>query len=214
MDSRQYLSALRRRWRWIAVPIAAGLILAAAASLLTAERWEATAKVFVSTNFYAGTQPPGINSASEFALGRVQSYAALAVTPAVLTPAARIAGSPVDSGSITATNPPSTSLIDITADAADAATAASEANAVARSLIVVMGQVETRLPDGRSSAKATLVEPASPPSDPSQPKPLLYLLLGLALGLGAGLALAAIREQVGDGSGADRADSGPSNPSA
>lgn len=205
MDSRQYVAALGRRRAWVVVPVVIGLALALAATLTTPKRYEATAKVFVAVNYFAGvpsSQPPGINSASEFALGRIQSYAILATTPAVLEPASKTAGAKLDGGSVTAFNPPNTSFVQVTASNGNATTAARSANAAAAELIAVIPKVETRLPDGRSTVNATVVEKASPPSSPAQPKPLLYILIGLVLGLASGLGLAIVRDQAfGDGEG-------------
>jgi len=220
MDSRDYLKALGRNRLWIAVPVAIGLALAVAASLMTPKRYDATAKVFVSVNYFAGdpaSQPPGISSLSDFALGRVQSYAKLATTPAVLVPASKAVGRPIDGGSVTASNPAGTSLVQVTASGDDAARAALDANATARSMIAVIPGLETRLPDGRSTVKATLVEPASAPSSPSRPQPLLYLALGLVLGLASGIALATLREQafpIADGEPHDGTGRGSGGPSA
>lgn len=207
MDSRQYIAALRRRRIWVIVPVLIGLAIGLAVTLATPKSYEATAKIFVAVNYFAGTpasQPPGINSTSEFALGRIQSYTTLATTPAVLVPASKLSGGAIGSGSITAYNPPNTSILQITASDPQAGDAAAAANATARSLIATIPKVETRLPDGRSTVNATLVEPASTPSSPADPKPLINLLLGLVLGLASGLALAVIRDQAfPDDDGAD-----------
>jgi len=52
------------------------------------------------------------------------------------------------------------------------------------------------LEKGRQSEQFTILERATPPSEPYAPQPLLYLLAGLAAGFVAGLGLVFIREET------------------
>ena len=194
MDPNRFLTMLRRRALSLLACTAAGLALAGAALIATPERYTATAQVFISVNFFAGSQPPGINSTSDFALAQIQSYTKVATSRMVLGPAGAALGHKIPAAEITASNPPSTVLLDISSSSSAAETAASQANAVADQLVGLLPRIETRLPDGRSSVKATVLERAAKPSSPSNPSASMYLAVGLFLGFSAGLALALVRE--------------------
>jgi len=195
MGPHQYLRMLRRRWRMLTACLLLGLGAAVLVTALTPKSYTATAEVYVSVNYYAGTQPPGINSSAEFALAQVQNYLLLAKAPAVLDSASRSNGAQIKQADITASNPPNTSFVDVSATSGIPAKAANQANAVARSLATYLPKVEARLPDGRSAVNATVVRLATPPSSPESPKTVINLLVGLFLGIAGGLALALVREQ-------------------
>lgn len=212
MTPHQYVRMLRRRWRALVACLAVGIGLAVLVTVLTPTSYSATAEVYVSVNYYAGSQPPGINSSAEFALAQVQNYVLLAKSPPVLNAASRRNyGQPIRQGDISASNPPNTSFVNVTASGGNARRTASQANAVAASLTAFLPKVEARLPDGRSAVNATVVRRATTPSSPDSPKLWINLLVGVFLGLAAGLAIALIGEQftpTGDGP-AGRSDEDP-----
>ncbi|MEI6446557.1 MAG: Wzz/FepE/Etk N-terminal domain-containing protein [Actinomycetes bacterium] len=204
METNDYLGTLRSHWRVIASCVLLGVLLGALVSVSATKSYTATAQLFVSVKYYggpAGGTVAGINSTSDFALAQVQSYARLAESPQVLIPAGKRLGSSIDSGRISAISPLNTVLIDVSANGSKASVAAAEANAVAAQLAAFIPSVETRLPDGSESVKATVTKPAAIPSDPTSPKVELNLGLGFLLGLATGLGLAMIMGQAAGGRG-------------
>ena len=195
MSPKQFLQMLGRRWLTIAACLLAFLALSAVVALLSPKKYSATAEVFVTVNYFAGAQPPGINSTSDFGLAQVQSYVHLATSPQVLIPARAVLGKAVPKSEITATNPPNTVLIDVVSTSSNAVRASRQANVVAKQLTRFVPKVAPRLPDGRSAVEMRIVQPATVPADPSSPNLKLDLLLGLLLGLASGRGIALVKEQ-------------------
>jgi uncharacterized protein involved in exopolysaccharide biosynthesis len=202
METNDHLHNLRSHWRVIASCVLLGVLIGTLAAVASTKSYTATAQLFVSVKFYGGSSGgtvAGINSTSDFALAQVQSYARLAESPQVLIPAGRRLGVTIDSGRISAVSPLNTVLIDVSSTAPKAAAAAAEANAVASQLAAFIPSVETRLPDGSKSVKATVTKPAAVPSSPSSPNVKLDVGLGLLLGLATGLGLAMVLGQASGG---------------
>jgi polysaccharide biosynthesis transport protein len=86
MDVRRTVDAVRRRWP-IVVAVAVLLpALVGALTLSSAPRYRATTQGFVTVNSPETRSPNVLSSGSLFILGRMTSYAQLAVTGRVLDP--------------------------------------------------------------------------------------------------------------------------------
>jgi capsular polysaccharide biosynthesis protein len=107
-------------------------------------------------------------------------------------------GLSIPRGDISATNPPATVLIDVTATSKWPGSAKTEADLVAHRLAAFIPKVAPRLPDGRVSVTAMVTQPAIRPASPSSPRAKLNFAIGLLLGLAGGLALALIRDPFSD----------------
>jgi capsular polysaccharide biosynthesis protein len=190
MELRDYIAALRRhRPTWLGLTVV-GLILALVVVQLTPHTYRATAQVFVSSSTEGSPQ---------FVAQRVKSYPDVAVSAAVLVPAAEHLG--LDTGvaqlrdQVTASNPVDTSQINIVATAGDPDSAADIANAVAKQFTTVVARLE-QPGTGTSPVALTVTNPATAPTAPSSPQPTTVMLLGLLVGLFLGLAAAIVRSRI------------------
>ncbi len=199
MGLREYVRILRERWLAIVVFGLLGILLAAVVSYATAPSYTATA-----TDFVAIGAPEGANgtlsSGSQFALQRVKSYPQVAVSPDVLRPVIDKLGldTTLDqlAERVSVDNPADTVLLDVSAKAPTAKDAAELANAVAAQLGVVIQQLETPIGTKLPPIKVSLLNPATPPPTPSEPRTKVNLLVGLLAGLGLGLVWALVRDSL------------------
>lgn len=198
MDIRDYLTILRRGALTIIAAIVVAGLLALAYLHVTPKAYQASATLLVTAD-----NPQSITElqlGQAYAQSSAQTIATLIGTQSVLGPAtqdlqaegvgARQSAASL-SGSVFATRQDSSSIIVITANAADGETAAALANAVAR-------RASTDLPSALSQRRRAApllelqtVQPAIAPSRPLSPAArrvaALFLAVGLALGLGATL---------------------------
>jgi len=193
-----YITTLRRRWRVVVAVVAAGLLVGAAVAWLTPRTYSASSRSFVTIgNSKDGSST--IVQESQFTLQRVKSYTELVSSPDVLQPVIDDLGLRTDvddlRGRVSAKSPLNTVLLDVSAEDGDPKGAARIADAVARQLGNTIEDLE-KPKNGASPVVVTLIEPASVPTTPAKPRPLLDLGLGLLLGLALGLALAVLRERL------------------
>lgn len=198
MTTQDYWTILRRRWLSVAV-ISVVIVAAAVAYSLTRTKIYAAA----SQSFVALTSGPNdINplSGAQFAAQRVKSYAEVVSSPSVLDPVVRDLNLPYSAqalaGKVTATNPPQTVLLLVSATDQSPERAAAIANAVSVQLGRVIEQLETPAKGSTAPVKVTLTEPAVPPASPSSPKTSINIALGVIVGLGVGLAWAFLRNTM------------------
>ena len=92
MELRDYLRVLRKQWILMAALLLVGVMAAAAYSLLVTKEYQASAKVFVSTQ--ASDNVADLVQGNSFTQQRVQTYADLVNTPVVLAPVAVSDGTP------------------------------------------------------------------------------------------------------------------------
>ena len=197
---RAYTSMLARRWAWVLL----GLVIAAAGAVAyvsTAEaEYRATAQLFVSSG---GT---GEDVAAAYQGGllvqqRIRSYAEVVDSPAVLEPVIDdldLDSTPADLAiQVSASTPPNTTLLNVTATAPDAEAAADIANATGAELAREIVDLEERPGQVEEPVKVTLINPAEPPQWRSAPPgPRTVGVLAGILGLALGLVLAATREAL------------------
>jgi capsular polysaccharide biosynthesis protein len=189
VELHDYLAALRRHWRtWVAV--AAASVLAAIAAVAVLPRtYVATAQVFVASTSES-------TAGFQFVTQRVKSYLDVADSPAVLERV--IEDLDLDESlatlrqDVSATNPADTSQVNVSVVSSDPQRAADTANAAARRFATVVEELETP-ENGSSPVRLTVTGPASAPTSPEDPKPLLLLTLGLVVGLCLGVAAAVVR---------------------
>jgi capsular polysaccharide biosynthesis protein len=192
MELRDYIAALRRYWpTWVGITLA-GVVIALAVVQFSPRTYEATAQVFVSSSAEGAGNP-------QFVTQRVKSYPDVAVSAAVLGPAAeRLDPRPTVRDlrrQVTAGNPVDTSQINIVATSGDPEDAAAIANAVADRFTGVVEELEQPA-SGRSPVALTVTNPATAPTGPVSPQALYVLVLGVVVGLFLGLATAIIRSRV------------------
>lgn len=198
MTSYRYLVALRRSWVILLVAIILGVGAGYGGSALATPVYTAKAKLYFSIG--AGTSGTDLNQGSTYVQAQMLSYAELATSPIVLGPVIDSLGletSPATlAGTIDATTPQGTTLLEISANAPNAEQAAHVANAIAGSL---SSEIDRLVPVSTSSKKAlavTLVTPASAPLSPSAPDTSRNILAGIVLGLIVGVLIMVLRQRI------------------
>lgn len=216
-DLRWYARMLRRRWGWVALGLAIAGLLAYAYVSTAAEQYRATARMFVSAG---GTQQDDVSTfqGAEYVQDRVGSYAEIVDSPGVLEPVITDLGLNTTlealSDDVTASTPPGTTLIDVSAIADTAEKSAAIANAVASQLAIAVVDLEERPGQRAAPVQLSVIQPAEVPTQRSSPPgdATIALLAGL-LGLVLGTLLAVFRESfdttVRTGDEAVQASGGP-----
>jgi capsular exopolysaccharide synthesis family protein len=193
LDIRDYLRILRRNWSTVVAFTLAGLLGAAAASVLIQPTYEAETQLFVSIQNSGSVQE--LAQGNTFTQARVQSYVKTVSTPTVLQPVIDSLGldvTPLElAGKVSASTDINTVLITVAVLDKSPVQAAAIAQAVANSLIKAVESLERPKIDGASPVRLSVVTPATAPTAPSAPNTKVNLLMGLLLGviLGVGTAL-------------------------
>jgi capsular exopolysaccharide synthesis family protein len=196
----EYLLVLQRRWRTWVAGLALGIVVAGVVTTLAPVRYTAVAMSFVTVSGERDDGGSAIFQESQFAVQRMSSYTKLTSSPEVLEPVIKDLG--LDSTArelkemVSASSPPNTVLLELSATSGEPERAAEIANAVSRQLGQHIQELER--PDGseNSNVKVTLTKPATVPGDPSSPRWLLNLLLGAVAGLTLGLVAAVLRHHL------------------
>lgn len=196
MDLNRYVELLGRRRITVVVLALAGMLVAGALTLTSAP--EQTA----STRLYFAVAEPGtvseLNEGSAYTTSQMSSYAAIATSPIVLDRVAEDLGPQTTSdqlaGAVVASVPEGTAIVEITATADDAATAASIANSVAQHLSATVSELGSGTGDGAGAMQATVIAEAEAPETAARPPLIRNVLLGLLVGLVLGVGVAVLRE--------------------
>ncbi|GAB3259723.1 tyrosine-protein kinase domain-containing protein [Arthrobacter pigmenti] len=191
MELQDYLRVFRQRWLSIVVFAVGGLLVAGAYTFLQTPQYEARTQLFVSVG--------GSNSAadavqgSSFADARLSSYVTLATSPTVLEAVINELGLDKSvtelAGSVTASSPPETVLINITASNPDPQLAADISVTAANKLVKAVENVEDV-----DLVQLSVFEEAAVPDEPVSPRVPLNLALGILFGALIGIGTAILRE--------------------
>lgn len=199
MELRDIVRALRKGWILIVLCALAGVSTAAAYSITTTPRYEASASLFVSVRTSGESTTGELVQGSTFAQQKVQSYAVVATSPRVLDPVIEDLGLDVTAAQlanqVSTSSPRDTTVIEIAVNDPDPVLAANISNAVASSFIdVIVNQLEA--PSGGQPSLVTIepIRPAVVPEHPYAPNTRLNLLLGFLIGLVAGIGAAVLRQ--------------------
>lgn len=199
MELSEYAGVLRRRWRWILLPIALGLAAAVALIAVSTPKYASSARLFVSTS----TQSSDLiqaNQGNSLAIERVQSYVDLVDTYSLGEQVARH----VDAGysvthlmqNVSARVVPNTVNLSITATDKSPEMAQKIAQAYAEALSQEVTRIEAPGDGKPSPIRMSVVDNAQVPTSPITPRKALDLTLGLFAGLMVGLCLALLRDRV------------------
>ncbi|WP_285105443.1 polysaccharide biosynthesis tyrosine autokinase [Promicromonospora sp. MEB111] len=196
MGLTEYIAILRKRWLSIAAAVVVGLCVAALASVLATPTYQAVAQVYVSVR--GGASVDDLVQGSAYTGRQVQSYAALATSPRVLSPVIEELGLGVTpqelASGVAVEQPPDTVLITLTVTDESPDRAARIADAVAESLATVVQELEQTGEAQESPVQISTVREAVVPTHPVSPRVALNLALGLALGLLVGVGAAVLRD--------------------
>ncbi|QNE48062.1 hypothetical protein F1C58_14920 [Glaciihabitans sp. INWT7] len=187
MDQQAYLQIFLERWIALVVGVFVGLGLSVAVSASIPPSYQATSTSFLSVQSNTGT----LLERSQFALARISSYPELALSSDVLSETISDLGLKESvqqlANSVSATNPPTTVLLQITSSAADPETAAAISNSIAANLADTVSQLENSSSDNRYTVSLELRDRAQTPATPSAPQRGIILGLGALGGLALGL---------------------------
>ncbi|MCZ2817345.1 YveK family protein [Modestobacter sp. VKM Ac-2984] len=214
MQLRDVLRVIRRSWLVIVAAVVAGLLAGWLVTVFLPDRYETETKILVdpvvsvpvgvdgaAVAGAAGAAAENLSQASALVADRVETYAALAQTPAVLDPAIDAIDADVAStdlvDNVTAEVIPRTSIINITVEAGTPTNAAELANAIAASLITqIEGEDTVANP---INVTGTVVEAPEIPDELASPLLLLNLLIGLAVGLLVAFLVIVVRQALATG---------------
>jgi capsular exopolysaccharide synthesis family protein len=196
VDVREFLRILRKGWPVILGFIVLGSALGVAATLATKKVYQADVQVFVATS-NAGTGVD-LNQGNAFTQNQVQSYTSIATSPAVTGPVIKKLHLSLSkeglASKITADAPATKVLINLHVTDHDPVQSAELANALAAQFNAVVQRTEQTDAGGRPVVKLTVIHPATVPSTPIKPSPVLNIGIGFVLGLLVGMGFVILRD--------------------
>jgi len=175
-------SALRKRWRVVAVSVLVVIAAVAAYANLATPSYTASAQLYVSSPPDGGSAATDAANAYLKTLAvqqRMSSYVPIATSFKVLEPVVVKLGLPYSWESlrskVSVSNPTTTLLLDVSVSDSNADQSAKLANAVATRMAAYIQTLEGTA-TSRSPIVATVDQPAFAPSSPSSPRTTLYLI--------------------------------------
>jgi polysaccharide biosynthesis transport protein len=196
MELREYLGIVRKRWLSVLITALTFLAATSVVTLVLPEKYTATTQLFFGVP--AGESVKEFAEGTTFAEKQMTSLAEVATSPLVLQPVIEQLALGVTpqalADSISATVPADTVIIEVAATNKDPMLAARTANAIAQELSAVAGRLSPKRPDGTEAVRATILETAQVPSEPSSPNAIRNVGLGLVLGLLTGVGIAILRQ--------------------
>lgn len=207
MGFSEYVTALRRRWGWIAAAVQVAIGLAVAYVLLTPPVYEARSQVFISTN--GTTEAWELYQGSDFTQKRIKSYAETVTSSLVLGPVIERLDLDMTASELARSMEVNVSLDTVLLDVAvrheDPAVARSALDAVSDEFLQRVDELEDPTGSGTSPVAVTVLREASLEEDPVSPQPLRTVAIAVLVGLVAGVGIALLRELL-DKSVSDEAD--------
>lgn len=186
-EPKDLLGLILRRWWMIALGVTLGAVLAVLALRVVPPTYSATATQLIKGVPGSGTGAPYL--AAQFAVARAKSYPALIFSSTVLDYIRTDMGNGFTDArlrdQLSASNPPDTPLVNITATGTTAQEAQNLANSASRHLARFITQIETV--SGTAPVVVETAVQAGLPAAPTSPQPTLYLALGLTGGFAAGV---------------------------
>ena len=198
LELRDYQRVIRKGWPIILAFVLVGLALGFGYTRLTEKVYEANAQVFVATS--STDNAAQLQAGNTFTEDRVQSYTGIAASPAVT--GAIITSLKLDlteaqlARKISADAPQNKVLINLHVTDHNPQEAARLANAVAAQFNKVVEATEQIDATGVSVVKLRVILPATVPTSPIKPSPIIDLGLGLAIGLLLGVATTVLRDAL------------------
>lgn len=198
MNVRDVWTVVRRNWFLIVSTMVVAVALAALVTLVQTPKYDATAKVFVSTQ--SSSNVAELQQGSSFTQTAVKSFADIVTTPIVLNPVIEELGLalPADelAEDVRSTTPLDTAIIEITATSDSAVAAAALANSVSDSFSQVVAGLVPESADGTAQVRISVLAEASPADAPSSPNVIATVALALVLGALAGVGIAYLRRAL------------------
>lgn len=189
-------SVLVRRWWAVGAGLLLGLLLGFVALQVVPATYTATAILLIKG--VPGTGSGANLSAAQYAISRASSYPSFINSNVVQA----AVSADLNDGtaerelreSLSATNPPDTPLVNITARGSTGEKAQARANSAARHMARFISQIETV--GGVSPVLVEIAVQADLPVEPSSPRPLLFLGIGITGGFALGAVVALVLEEL------------------
>lgn len=192
MTIREFLGVLSTRWKTIIAITLLVVAAAAAVTLRTQPTYEATARIFLSTD--APTKPDESRGTVVLTAGDLNTYVEVMGTQAVLEPLRARLGVPASTPlAVSGQVSDKAALLDVTVTAQNAQLAADAANALGPTLAEVARKFSPLLASTGQQVVSTTIMPAVTPGSPTSPDVRRNLGLGVLAGLLLGLGVALVR---------------------
>jgi len=199
MDLRQYARVLLAHWLLIVVSIVACAVGALALFLTRTPTYESHTQLFVAATG-VGDDIGDAYQAALFARERVRSYALIVSSPPVARAVINRLNLPYSveelQRKISASVPIDTVLLDVTVADSSAQRAKDIADAVGAEFPNYVNTLEPRRRDNRAPVKISVTGEARVLAEPTSPRPLVYVSLGVLLGVVLGIVGAVVREAI------------------
>lgn len=201
MELIDHLRLFARRWTWVLAGMLLGVLAAGGWAYLTPRTYASSTELFVGSVLNGQNDSgSGANSASQFVLGRMSTYAQLVDSPDIADSVEGRVGlglTPAEfADSVSATVPPGTVLLRVTAHARTPEHAQDLAGATADALATTIETLEQTTSGGGQIVDATVTSPATASSRPASPDLPTGFGIGLAGGLVLGVLAATARDQA------------------
>lgn len=197
MDLRDYLRAIRKRWRMVVAALVAAVGVAVAITLLTPPTYAASMTFFVNTR---GSDVSQAWQGGQFAQQRVKSYVDVLTSSRLAQAIAADgpAGVTADQvqARITARVVPDTVLVEATVTDRDRARALRVAQTTAREFPRLLAVLETPPGSRLPTVGVQIIAEPRLADAPIAPQPVRNVGLAVALGLIIGVGAAALRESL------------------
>ncbi|WP_158861845.1 polysaccharide biosynthesis tyrosine autokinase [Leifsonia sp. AG29] len=198
MELLDYVRILRKNWLLITSASLLGAFAGGAVAATTTPQYTASTRLYVSVRASDTAVSQDLNQGTTFARQAVTTYADVISSAIVLDKVVAELDLPQSSaelaGSVRASSPSGTSLIDIAVTDPDPRRAADIANAAGETFREVLAEeLEKPTGGGESLVNVKTIQPAAAPSKPSAPNSPLLILGGLIAGLAGGIAVSVAR---------------------
>lgn len=198
MDLSEYVSAWKKRWLTIVVTSLLVVAAVTGGSFLLPPRYEATSELLVSAQ--GSTSLSDMSQGVSFTERQLQSYKELVTSAVILDPVIAELGLTEDAEElakdVSATVPPNTFLLQITADHSDPEQAATLANTITAELRRLIESTGPRQEDGTATLSVAVLREATPETEPVFPDIPLNVAASVVLGILLGMLLALVRESM------------------
>lgn len=201
MQLPELLHLIRRGWVTLLVVTLVAIAIGAAAFLTITPIYKAKAQLFVAVKSIDEGSAVEVVQGSSAAQLKVKSYVGVIKSSRVLQPVIDELGLQTSatalSGRVNASTPTNTVLIDLTVSDTDPTRAAQITNAITKTFAsVISDSIEAPTAGGSSPVSIDVLEPATAPTAPSDPKLAVALGLALVLGVAAGFGLLLARRAL------------------
>ncbi|MDG4664227.1 polysaccharide biosynthesis tyrosine autokinase [Mycobacterium sp. 236(2023)] len=196
MNLRDFVKVLRSRWITVCVTVLVAVLGGVVLSLLTTPLYQATTRLFVSTN--AGSSLSDAYQGSRFSQERVVSYAELLMGETLAQNTVDKLGLDMTAAelreNVTASAKPDTVLINVEVLDESPVRARDIANTLSDEFVAMVRELETPENGAPPDSRVVVEQRASIPRDPVVPETAKNIAIALAFGVALGVGLAVVRD--------------------